>query len=106
MGSSDDLQKSHRQTFHNYLISKDGPRAGDQWAKPVAGVFIMGWLFFAIGPGSVLGNFAFGAPDAGFENWVFGMPSLWAWQIIWWALGVGMIWFLANTLRLSTPIEE
>ena len=106
MGSSDDLQKSHRQTFHNYLISKDGPRAGDQWAKPVAGVFIMGWLFFAIGPGSVLGNFAFGAPDAGFENWVFGMPSLWAWQIIWWALGVGIIWFLANTLRLSTPIEE
>jgi len=33
------------------------------------------------------------------------MPSLWAWQVIWWALGVSVIWFLANKLRLSTHTE-
>ena len=31
-----------------------------------------------------------------------GIPSLWAYQIIWWAAGVFMIWFLANKMDLST----
>ena len=103
--NSEDSQKDHRQKFHDYLISQDAPLGKDRWAKPLAGVFIIVWLFFAVGPGSVLGNFAFGAPDAGFENWIFGMPSLWAWQVIWWALGVSVIWFLANKLRLSAHPE-
>ena len=33
------------------------------------------------------------------------MPSIWAWQIIWWALGVGVVWFLANKLRMSVEPE-
>jgi SSS family solute:Na+ symporter len=37
---------------------------------------------------------------------MLGMPSIWAWQIIWWALGVGLIWFLANKLRMSTEPEK
>lgn len=31
-----------------------------------------------------------------------GIPSLWAYQIIWWAAGVFLIWFLANKMDLST----
>jgi SSS family solute:Na+ symporter len=31
------------------------------------------------------------------------MPSLWAWQIAGWMLGVGMIWFLAYYMELATP---
>ena len=27
-----------------------------------------------------------------------GIPSLWAYQIIWWAAGVFLIWFLANKM--------
>jgi uncharacterized protein YggT (Ycf19 family) len=34
------------------------------------------------------------------------MPSIWAWQIIWWSLGVGMIWFLAIKARMSTEPEK
>ena len=47
----------------------------------------------------------FGKPNKGFDSWMLGMPSIWAWQIIWWALGVGVIWFLANKLKMSTEPE-
>ena len=65
----------------------------------------MVWMFFAIGPGSIFGNFIFGKPNKGYDSWMLGMPSIWAWQIIWWALGVGVIWFLANKLKMSTEPE-
>jgi SSS family solute:Na+ symporter len=48
----------------------------------------------------------FGAPNAGPSAWLFGIPSLWAWQIIWWALGVLLIWLLAYKLEMSTPLSE
>ena len=60
------------------------------------------WLFFGVGPGAVIGNDIFGAPDAGIEGWTFGMPSIWAWQILWWGLGVFMMWFLAYKMEMST----
>ena len=60
------------------------------------------WLFFGAGPGGVIGNYLFGAPDAGYDNWDFAMPSLWAWRILWWGLGVVLIWFLAYGLEMST----
>ena len=31
-----------------------------------------------------------------------GVPSLWAYKIIWWVVGVFLIWFLANKMDLST----
>lgn len=70
--------------------------------KSVAWLFALIWLFFAIGPGTVIGNDLFGSPDSGIEAWMFRMPSIWAWQIIWWALGVGMIWFLAYKMELAS----
>jgi hypothetical protein len=33
------------------------------------------------------------------------MPSIWIWQIIWWILGIGMMWFLAYKLEMSTNIK-
>jgi solute:Na+ symporter, SSS family len=38
---------------------------------------------------------------------MFGMPSIWAWQLLWWALGVFMMWFLAYKMEMSTiPSKE
>ncbi len=34
------------------------------------------------------------------------MPSIWAWQILWWALGVFMMWFLAYKMEMSTVPEK
>ena len=63
-------------------------------------------MFFGIGPGAVIGNDIFGAPDAGIDGWMFGMPSIWAWQILWWGLGVFMMWFLAYKMEMSTLPER
>ncbi len=30
------------------------------------------------------------------------MPSIWAWQVIWWALGVFVIWYLASRMEMAT----
>ncbi len=95
-----------RDSFHEFIHDYTATAVRDRWSKPVAGVMVMIWMFFAIGPGSLLGNILFGEPNAGYDAWVFGMPSLWAWQIIWWALGVLMIWFLANKMRMSTVPER
>jgi Na+/proline symporter len=64
-------------------------------------VIISAWFFFGIGPGAVIGNTIFGSPNDA-ATWTFGMPSIWAWQILWWALGVFMMWFLAYKMEMST----
>ena len=69
------------------------------WAVTLA------WMFFGIGPGAVIGNWIFGAPNAGYAAWTFGIPSIWAWQILFWALGVGMMWLLAYKMEMSTVPE-
>jgi Na+/proline symporter len=61
------------------------------------------WFFFAIGPGCVIGNTIFGNPATP-ATWANGMPSIWIWQLIWWILGIGMMWFLAYKLEMSTNI--
>jgi hypothetical protein len=50
----------------------------------------------------VIGNDIFGAPGAGIAAWRLGVPSLWAWQVLWWALGVLALWWLAYKMELAT----
>jgi hypothetical protein len=68
-------------------------------------IITLTWFFFAIGPGCVIGNTIFGSPLKPGE-WINGMPSIWIWQIIWWVLGIGMMWFLAYKLEMSTNISS
>ena len=64
---------------------------------------ILGWLFLAIGPGLVFGNFAFGTVSAKGGTWSVGMPSIWAWAVLFWAIGVGVVWFLAYKMEMASP---
>jgi hypothetical protein len=63
------------------------------------------WFMFAIGPGTVIGNTVFGHPNNP-QSWWVGMPSIWVWQILWWSLGVAMMWFLAYYMEMSTVPEQ
>ena len=91
----------HRMTFHSFLREHAVLPAHKRKLVPVAWIVVLAWFFFAIGPGAVVGNAIFGNPnDAG--TWIFGMPSIWAWQLLWWALGVAMMWFLAYKMEMST----
>ncbi|MDH3451315.1 MAG: sodium:solute symporter family protein [Gammaproteobacteria bacterium] len=91
----------HKMKFHNFLREHASLSPEKRGLVPMAWIITLVWFFFGIGPGAVIGNTIFGSPtDA--ATWTFGMPSIWAWQILWWALGVFMMWFLAYKMEMST----
>jgi Na+/proline symporter len=105
--TQNDQDRAHRMTYHDFLREHATLSASKKGLVPIAWIITLAWMFFGIGPGAVIGNWIFGAPDAGLEGWTFGIPSIWAWQILFWILGVGMMWFLAYKMEMSTiPDKE
>ncbi len=94
--------RAHRMKYHTFLREHTRLPASKRRLVPLAWVMTIAWFFFAIGPGCVLGNWIFGRPDAGPSGWTFGIPSIWAWQIIFWLLGIALLWFLAYRMELAT----
>ena len=88
--------------FHAFLAEASNGTPKSRGLRSFAWAAALAWFFFAIGPGLVMGTDLFGAPNAGPAAWLFGVPSIWAWQIIWWALGVLLFWLLAYKLEMST----
>jgi hypothetical protein len=104
--TQNEAERSRRMKVHDFLRAHATLPPAKQRLKTFAWVVVLLWMVFAIGPGAVVGNYIFGAPDAGYEGWYFGMPSIWAWQILWWGLGVVMMWFLAYKMEMSTAPER
>lgn len=104
--TQDSESRSHRQKYQDFLQEHAGVPEEKKSLIPLAWGIVIVWFIFAQGPGAVIGNTIFGSPlDS--ATWTFGMPSIWAWQVIWWALGVGMMWFLAYKMNMSTiPDKE
>jgi hypothetical protein len=105
-----DNERDYRQKFHDFLNEYMGLHPSRTKLRSFAYVIALIWLFFGVGPGQVLGNNFFGAPNAGYESWILKIPSLWGYQLIWWFFGIGLIWFLASKMDLSTlpnkPIQS
>ena len=97
-------ERTHRMEFHSFLREHASLPAAKKGLVPVAWIITLVWFFFGIGPGAVIGNTIFGNPND-MATWTFGIPSIWAWQVLWWILGVGMMWFLAYKMELSTVPE-
>ena len=97
-----DSDRNHRQKYHDFLNDHMGLHPSRTKLRSFAYVIALIWLFFGAGPGQVLGNSFFGEPSAGYEEWILKIPSLWGYQLIWWFFGIGLIWFLANKMDLST----
>ncbi len=94
--------RQHRIGFHRLLARHAGMTPRKRAMKPAVWSLALAWAFFAVGPGAVVGNRLFGAPESGPDGWSLGVPSLWAWQVIWWALGMLLIWWLAYKMEAST----
>ena len=97
--------REHRMRFHNFLREHASLPASKKGLVPVAWIITLAWLFFGIGPGAVIGNTLFGVPGDS-STWTFGMPSIWVWQILFWLIGVFMMWFLAYKMEMSTVPER
>jgi len=87
-----------RRFLRGYMKPKSTNRA----LKPAAWFAVLAWLFLAVGPGVVLGNTAFGSPTEGYDAWVVGLPSIWAWTIAFWVLGIFLVWFLSYKMELAS----
>jgi len=99
----DQEESDRKMSYHNFIRKYASlPESKKSLAK-WGWIVTLVWFFFAIGPGCVLGNSFFGNPlDP--SSWFLGMPPIWVWQVIWWMLGVAMMWFLAFKLEMSTNI--
>lgn len=95
-----------KNSYHAFLKEHAALTPNKKKLVPLAWGLLIVWVFFAIGPGVVVGNDIFGAPNVGREGWLFGVPSIWAWQILFWILGVGLLWFLAYFMEMSTVPEQ
>jgi len=96
-GINDTQETTERQAeVRKWLDDVDEPsESGKKWRK-IMKVLVPVWYFFAIGPACVLGNSAFSFS---------GFPSLWSWQIVWWILGIVMMWALCFKAEMSTTTE-
>ncbi len=101
--NSDEL--AHKMKFHNFLKEYAGLPSEKRNLIPIAWIITLLWFFFGIGPGAVIGNWVFGDPTNP-DTWIFGIPSIWAWQIFFWVIGVYMMWMLAYKMEFSTPSKK
>ena len=97
-------EMDRRMSYHTFIREHASLGPEKKHLVKVGWIVTLGWFFFAIGPGCVIGNSIFGDPLKP-AAWINGMPSIWIWQIIWWILGVVMMWFLAYKLEMSTNIK-
>lgn len=63
---------------------------------PLSALFF--WLLISIGPLLLLGNEIFGKPDD-LKTWLFGIPSIWAWQIMSWVVGIIILIYFSYSLN-------
>ncbi len=103
--TQDTKENIHKFKFHDFIDDYKATSMLRRSLKPSAWIVTIVWIFFAIGPGSLLGNNFFGKPQS-VESWSFGMPSLWVWQIIFWIIGVFIVWFLASKMEMSTAPKK
>lgn len=98
-------ETEHRMQFHNFLREHASLPVHKKGLVPIAWIVTLGWFFFGIGPGAVIGNWIFGDPNNP-STWLFGLPSIWTWQLLFWAFGVFMMWLLAIKMEMSTVPER
>lgn len=91
----------HKLAFHRVIRTSAALSPRKRALIPLAWIFTLLWLVVAIGPGAVIGNRLFGDPNEPWTWWI-GIPSLWIWQVMGWALGVAVMWFLAYGMELGT----
>ncbi len=94
------IQTAHRLVFHRFLHDHAGLTPSKKPLRFAAWIPVLTWLFFAVGPGAVVGNRLWRIAET-FPAWLSALPSLWLWQVLWWVFGVYMIWFLAYRMELS-----
>jgi Na+/proline symporter len=98
LGIKDNEETTKRQAeVREWLTSIDSPsETGQKWRNAMKFLVPL-WYVFAIGPLCLLGNSAFSFA---------GFAPLWSWQIVWWIVGIVMMWALCFKAEMSTTSAE
>jgi Na+/proline symporter len=91
VGESPETRERQRE-IRAWLNDIDRPTESQRAWRKAAWVMVPVWYLFAIGPFAVIGNSAFS---------FLGFPPLWSWQIVWWLIGIIMMWALCFKAGLS-----
>lgn len=92
-----------RERLHDAMFAATGMAVGGRglfWA------LMLLWSFLAYGPGAVLGNTFFSHPIFSPIEATLGIPSLWVWQILFWLMGVFLVWWLAYRVGYGRMSED
>jgi hypothetical protein len=93
--------RSARDGFHRQILElgtnpeQADARTGGAWFLAAL------WIFFALGPGTVIGNDIFGNPGLAPSEWDFGVPSILAWQLLAWISGLALLVYLSRRTGLA-----
>jgi hypothetical protein len=94
-------ERDQRERLHEEFRRTDRWEPGTRSVRTAKWSLILIWAFFALGPGAILGNSFFSQPVFAGGAVALGMPSLLMWQLLFWLLGVVLVWWLAYPSRLS-----
>src|ERR671919_359250 len=84
--------RERQREIRVWLNDIDRPSESQKAWRKAMWVIVPLWYLFAIGPFAVWGNTAFS---------FLGFTPLWSWQIVWWLLGIIMMWALCFKAGLS-----
>jgi solute:Na+ symporter, SSS family len=99
-------ERAHRDQLHDIFARDHKTDFGGRGAQGAKWSLTLIWAFLAIGPGAVLGNTFFSKPYFSGADLKLGMPSLWVWEILFWVVGVFLVWWLAYRTELSIISTE
>ena len=99
-------ERDHRQRLHDVFSRDHRIDFGGSKARGAKWSLTLIWAFLALGPGAILGNNFFSQPIFAGANVALGVPSLLVWQIVFWSLGVLIVWWFAYQSRMSVIASE
>lgn len=99
-------ERLHRDRLHDEFAARWPVDFGGKGARGAKWSLTLIWAFFAVGPGAILGNTFFSQPIFTQGPTALGLPSLWVWQILFWLIGVPLVWWLANRAQLGVTTDQ
>lgn len=99
-------ERLHRDRLHDEFAARWAVNFGGPTARGAKWSLTLIWAFFAVGPGAILGNVFFSQPIFTEGQAALGVPSLWVWQLLFWLIGVPLVWWLAYRSRLGVTSDE
>lgn len=98
-------ERERRDRLHGEFAVRWRVDFGGRKARGALWSLTLIWAFLAIGPGAILGNTFFSQPVFSSGPAALGVSSLWVWQLLFWLIGVPLVWWLAYRSRLGFTSE-